>query len=80
MFVAVCAHKERLTNIVNIIYSKLYFLIMLNEINDMLRMSKWVSYLRDSLPKLREQKREEMETFIRVYADTKVQIILDKDG
>ena len=35
---------------------------------------------RDSLPQLREQEGEEMETFLRVYADTKVQIILDQDG
>ena len=32
------------------------------------------------MPQLREQGGEEMETFLRVYADTKVQIILDQDG
>ena len=32
---------------------------------------------RDALPQLREQDGEEMETFVRLYADTKAQIILD---
>ena len=35
---------------------------------------------RDALPQLRDQGGEEMEAFLRVYADTKAQIILDQDG
>ena len=35
---------------------------------------------RDSLSQLREQEGEEMDTFLRLYADTKAQIILDQDG